>query len=453
MVCYFSGLTATYAAAFSLYSENSTVAIGNFSAGIAAEVADASTAWYNPAGLTLIKKQQLVVSGVGVFPKGYISGTSTYSTPNFPSYTENISHLNAAKNGLVSDIYYALPLGEKSAFSFSIVVPYGLATGTNNSSPLRYAGTFSEFGTFNFFPALATTITDWLSVGGAVDIQYSLFHSHSVFGSPNTLQAINYPPNYLDSHSVNKLSSTSVGFHAGFLIVSPNKRFRIGFNYLSPVAHTFRGTSRLSGPLADPTLNILNPSAAGNLDSTFAISSLQTNAIKFPMIATLSSYLELTPQWTLLGSVLFTQWSVFKTFEYSNLAGASVNSSGQVTQVPITSTQEKDYRDTWTFSIGGNYKINEKLLFRCGTGYDPTPTINRTRSVNVPDFSRIALAVGGHYQLRPQLGIDIGYTHLFASHPAVLNNTTAFNSSSFNVNKQVTGYANLVGLQAVWNIT
>ncbi|HAT8971145.1 TPA: transporter, partial [Legionella pneumophila subsp. pneumophila] len=48
------------AGGFSLYTEGAGYTIGNFAAGVAAEAADASTGWYNPAGLVLIRDQQAV---------------------------------------------------------------------------------------------------------------------------------------------------------------------------------------------------------------------------------------------------------------------------------------------------------------------------------------------------------------------------------------------------------
>ena len=69
------------AGGFSLYTESSVVALGNYGAGVAAEAADASIGWYNPAGLVLIKKPQLILGGIGVFPSTKLSGNSTYSEP------------------------------------------------------------------------------------------------------------------------------------------------------------------------------------------------------------------------------------------------------------------------------------------------------------------------------------------------------------------------------------
>ena len=62
------------AGSFSLYTESNGYAVGNFAAGIAAEAFDASTAWYNPAGLALIHEQQMIVGGVGVLPSTTLSG-------------------------------------------------------------------------------------------------------------------------------------------------------------------------------------------------------------------------------------------------------------------------------------------------------------------------------------------------------------------------------------------
>ena len=73
----------SHAGAFSLYTESSAAAVGNYAAGVAAEAADASTAWYNPAGLVLLKKQEVLLSGVGVFPSTKLTGVSTFMTPDF----------------------------------------------------------------------------------------------------------------------------------------------------------------------------------------------------------------------------------------------------------------------------------------------------------------------------------------------------------------------------------
>ena len=117
--------SAAHAGGFSLYTESSAAAIGNYAAGIAAEGADASIGWYNPAGLVLIKEQQAVFSGVGVFPSTTLSGQSTFQTEGVPAYVQSFNHLQGAENAGVPAFHYAKPLGERATFGLSVVSPFG----------------------------------------------------------------------------------------------------------------------------------------------------------------------------------------------------------------------------------------------------------------------------------------------------------------------------------------
>jgi len=59
--------TASHSAAFGI-AENSALGLGNAFAGGAASAEDASTIWYNPAGMTRIKGNQVVVGGHLIAP-------------------------------------------------------------------------------------------------------------------------------------------------------------------------------------------------------------------------------------------------------------------------------------------------------------------------------------------------------------------------------------------------
>ena len=120
--------SAAYSGGFSLYTEGTASAIGNYAAGIAAEAADASTGWYNPAGLALIHKQQMIAGGVGVFPTSELTGTSTFTTTGLPNFVQNFNGLDGAESAFVPSFHYALPLGENATFGFSATSPFGLAT-------------------------------------------------------------------------------------------------------------------------------------------------------------------------------------------------------------------------------------------------------------------------------------------------------------------------------------
>ena len=437
-----------HAGAFSLYTESSAAAIGNYAAGIAAEAADASTGWYNPAGLVFLNKQEAVLSGVGVFPSSKIYGTSSYVTEGIPApYIQSFNGLQGAENAVVPALHYAKPLGDKAAFGFSVVSPFGLSTDWGTTSPVRYYATYTQLMTINASPEIAGKLTDNLSVGLGLDLQWARVTFNAVIGSPAALQFLQsigglVTPTTLDSTSVNKGSSFDVGFHAGVLNTYNDNHTRIGLNYQSGMMHQFRGNSTLTGRLADPALT--NPNA------TYRSDVLISNNVELPDIVTLSGYQDLTEKLALLGSVVYSAWSPFEKIELNNIAAFSAETGEQAL---VNSTIVQDYKNAWRFALGANYHVNDQWMMRVGGGYDQTPTINSQRDVRLPDSNRWALSIGAHYQARHNIGLDAGYTYLFGSNHSVLNKVQKLDAESTNI---ITGYtktnAQLVGLQVVWDI-
>src|SRR5438132_719422 len=77
-----AGICAPASAAFFQIAENNASGIGNAFAGGAAIAEDASTVWYNPAGMTRLKGQQFVFAGHYINPS--IKATvNSATTTNF----------------------------------------------------------------------------------------------------------------------------------------------------------------------------------------------------------------------------------------------------------------------------------------------------------------------------------------------------------------------------------
>ncbi len=437
----------TFAGGFSLYTESSAAAIGNYAAGIAAEGADASIGWYNPAGLVLIKKQEAVFSGVGVFPSTKLSGTSTFNTDGVPPYIQTFSNLQGAESAVVPALHYALPLGEKAVFGLSVVSPFGLSTDWGKKSPVRYSATRTQLMTINVSPELAGQITDNWSVGLGLDLQWAKVTFNGVLGSPAALQFLEsigglVTPTTLDSTSNNTGTSFGVGFHAGVLGRYNNDHTRVGLNYQSGMNHQFTGSSVLTGRLADPALT--------NPDAVYRSDALTSNNVQLPDLVTLSGYQDINDKLALLGSIVYTGWSSFKTIQLNNVAAFSSETG---TQTLVNSTSAEDYRNAWRFALGANYRINPQWMLRAGGGYDQTPTVNAERDVRLPDSNRWALSVGTHYQARPNIGVDVGYTYLFGANNSPVNKTQVLGPTSSNtINGTSKNHAQLVGLQVVWAI-
>ena len=427
-----------YAGGFSLYTESTGYTIGNFAAGVAAEAFDASTAWYNPAGLALIHEQQAIVSGVGVLPTTILSGYSQYNYTESPPYLEQFANIQGTENALVPSVYYAKPLLPNLTVAASLTAPFGLASNWSPTSAVRYAGTYSKLLTIDASPEFGLRINDHLSLGAGLDLEYAEVTFNSILGLPNLGQ----PANLYDSKSDNHGDSFGVGFHTGLLFMLQENHTRFGLNYQSRIAHHFIGKSELKGRLADSPM-------FDNSDAIFSSNDLNSNDIQLPDIITFSGYHDLNDRWAMLGSVVYTGWSVFKNIELHNIAGATITDG--LTEVDFIS--HEDYRNTWRAALGFNYKWNDKWMLRMGGGFDQTPTIDTQRTIRLPDGNRWALSAGAHFQPFAQWTMDVGYTYLQALKHITINKLAVLDeNNSVYVNATGQAYASLVGVQINWLI-
>jgi long-chain fatty acid transport protein len=442
--------TTAQAGSFSLYTESTAAAIGNYAAGAAAEAADASTGWYNPAGLSLLHQRQAVFGMVAIAPSAKLTGFSTFSTVGVSPYVQSFRDMNGGKMGYVPSGHFALPVGENTTIGFSMVAPYGLATSWYREGPIRYQAVSSYLLTTNLSPEIGSRLTDHLSVGAGIDLQYAHVRLTRVLGSPASLLAASAPPQLLDSLSYNSGRSYGVGFHAGLLALFNDEHTRIGANYQSQVRHRFNGYSRLQGRFANIS-PVVSPSsiARANPDAIFWSTDLASNNINLPEVVTLSAYHDVNKKVALLGSVVFTGWKTLQTIELKRIAGFAPG----IGQSFLNTVSVQDYRNTWRAALGANYHFNERLMLRVGGGYDQTPTVNAHRDVLIPDTNRWAASVGAHYQLRPNIGVDLGYTHLFqANHTNIDRSDAVGTTSRYGIRSRINARADLIGVQGVWTL-
>lgn len=426
------------AAGFSIHAEGSAVNTGNAGAGMAAEAQDASTAFFNPAGLTHIEHEQIVASGNVIIANGSFNGTSVFSyvppSPLSLAIPPVVQTGNATTQGIffVPAGYYAKPIGENATLGFGMNGPFGLKTDWGLTNPFRYAGTETQVQVVNFFPAIGVKITDKISLGAAIDVQYMTVDFNSVVTLGN-LAPIN-----TDSTSTNHGTSTGIGAHGGILI-DFNPQTRLGINYQSRVKHNLTGYSKLEGPILAAVLGFPGP---GSLTSD----SLNASAT-LPGSTTVSLFHKLNEKFDIMGTVRYIEWSVLKDITLNNV---------QTPTGLTNSTSVTNYRDTWRVVLGGNWHVNEKILLRAGVGYDQTPTENAFRDIRLPDGDRYLVSVGAHYQASEQLGLDVGYMHLFIKDGNVNKFQPLNNNFPTNSGVTVTGvgktHADIIGGQLTWNI-
>lgn len=429
--------TAVWASGFQLFEENGAD-IGNAHAGGAAIAEDASTGFYNPAGLTRIHNQQLVVSDDAIITHAHFTGNNTWSTPFYPfTYTESGS-ANSGGTHWVPQLHYVAPLSDQWAFGFNVTTPFGLATDYANTSFVRYSATHSRLETIDLSPSFAYAFDNHLSLGAGFDAEKINAELDAVAGIPviATPSPVVLGRN-LDSLSENKANGWGYGWHFGALY-QVNPCTRVGLSYRSQMRFHMKGESDLSGPMAEE--NDVSSLRNRNLWSD----------VTLPPTTMLSLYHELDKQWSLLGTLAYTQWDTFGDVRLHNVQAVA---PPILAPSKVTVDLPQHYRNTWMLAVGTNYRINPQWVVKAGVGYDQSPVVGGGDGpyIRLPDNNRVFAALGGHYQATKAVGLDLGWQHLFIKDGSLIN-TSTFGTQVSRAQGRTNGSADVIGTQLTWDI-
>ena len=413
-VCLVSAGNAS-AAGFALLEQN-TSGLGNAYAGQAASAQDASTIFFNPAGMTLLPDRQIVLSANGVKPTANFSNTA--STPPLGRAGLTGNGGDAGDWSVVPSLYAAFAITPDLRLGIGINSPFGLKTEYDAPWLGQYQALTSKLETINVNPALAYRVNNWLSLGAGVDWQRAKAElSNSVY-----LGAAG------DGTAQVEGDSDAWGYNLGALF-QISQDMRVGIAYRSNIKQNLEGDVTFTLPAGFPAL----PAVANGP---------VTASVDLPETASLSVFQRFDDKWDIMADITWTHWSRFQDLTVLRSNGT------------VLSTQPENWSDSWRFSIGLNYRATEKLMWRFGTSYDQTPVSDAYRTPRIPDQDRVWAAIGVQYAFTPALLLDVGYAHLFVKDASVNqpNNIPALPATA---RGQLTGnYENsvdIVGVQLTWS--
>ncbi len=409
----------SYAGAFQLWEESAS-SMGDYHAGAAAEANNASTVFYNPAGMVRIKHQQVSIGAAlidlkvrydgGVFQN--VGGTivqTGQTTAAIPGDTANI----------VPNFHYVLPLNDHWRFGLEETTPFGLSTNYTDFNSavdnVEDLATKTELQTVNLNPSLSYLVNRYLSLGAGFDAM----NGQATYNNFGILAPLK-----------NKLDGWGYGYNAGMLLqFTPETR--LGLSYRSAITIDAKGPSEFDLP--------------GDVNKT-------TVSARFPLPPTtmMSIYHDVNSRLAIMASAFYTQWSCFHTLIIKNMA--------QLTN-PATVAINENYRDTWNLAIGSRYKFNQHIALEAGFGHDETPTQIPYRDIRLPDDNRYVASLGLNIHPSSNFEWSMGWTHLFTGHTAI-DNSGGLNTSQSTINPALFSYGvgtvhsnvNLFGIQLTWNV-
>lgn len=360
--------------------EQSTKEAGRAYSGDAAAGDSPATVFFNPAAMTELDGTQVEIAAQALFVTAEQENQGTTRTvPGLP-----VSLPVPGGNGgkpfaqplIVPSGYITSQVSDRLWLGLGVNSPFGVVVKYEPDFFGRYDSLTSDLFTLNVAPSAAYKLTDNLSIGAGVDIQYI---------KVDLLSAVpNHSPADPDASLRIKGDDISIGWNAGLTYTLDP--VRIGAHYRSGINHKVEGDFDLSG--------LTGLLAGGNISTT------ATAPLRLPDIATLSVAFGTDTPWRVFGTWRWYNWSKFNEIR--------VEPVGLPAQV-----NEQDYKDTWSMALGGEYDVSDKLTLRAGTMFDQSPITDEFRSTRVPDGDRVWLSGGLTYKLSDSFSANLAYSHVF----------------------------------------
>ena len=340
---------------------------GTSQAGSAAVARDAQTAWLNPAGMTRLASRELMLTAQP-FKLQFTFQPSDETTETGPGGGDQGSWLPGGA------LFYAAPVSEKVAWGLSVTSPAGLALDPTDDWVGRYFMVKTQFAAINIEPSIGVKLSEHWAIGGGIDFQYAKLEQEI---------AVNRPLEMPDSRVAIDGDSWQVGGSLS-LLWDPTDQRRLGLRYRSVVKHDLSGDMK-----------------------AFMDIPISTD-LTIPQNLTFSLMQQVSPSVALLADLGWQDWSAFdKTI-------ITVDGENDL-QIEIP----REFKDTWTFSLGAHWRVDPDWLLMAGGGYTSSAVDDDKRTPDMPADEQIRASLGAEYEFNARWRVGFNYTYLWLGNNAI----------------------------------
>lgn len=358
--------SAAHAAGFML-TEQSAGALGRAYAGVGVDGTDISGVYYNPATMTLHPGTAIQAGFVAVGLDLAYEGNDG-STENGQYNTQAIPH------GYISH-----QLTDSMWIGLAMTVPFGMGTEYKDIWSQSDRGISAEVLTFDFNPNVAWKVSDKLSLGAGMSIQYAAADLKKRVKHPMFEDAGGYANSEIDADSL------AWGFNVG-LMWSPLENLRFGLSYRSKVNHNADGDLTI-GDVGGPD-NVVMSGDFMTMDASATLSA--------PAWAMATAAWDVNDLLSLYATFRWTDWSSFEELTIE-------------TNMPVVGdTIQNHWQDAYLFSVGADLRFTNWWTFRAGIGYETSVIDNPSyRTTIIPDADRWWFALGSSFKATENMQIDV----------------------------------------------
>lgn len=370
--------SAAHAAGFML-TEQSAGALGRAYAGVGVDGTDISGVYYNPATMTLHPGTAIQAGFVAVGLDLAFEGVDNQTGTN--CITENGQYNTQA----IPHGYISHQLNDSMWVGLAMTVPFGMGTEYDDNWDWGNRGISAEVLTFDFNPNVAWKVSDKLSIGAGMSIQYAAADLKMRHDLKKGAPQYGSFDNEIDADSI------AWGFNVG-LMWSPLENLRFGLSYRSKVSHHADGDLTLDN-LNDPHNQVGSkwPYLSGSHDASASLST--------PAWAMATAAWDVNDLLSLYATFRWTDWS---SFDELTIDGGSIGGEA------LGDTITNKWQDTYLVSVGADLRFTNWWTFRAGIGYETSVIDNpRYRTTIIPDADRWWFALGSSFKATDNMQIDV----------------------------------------------
>jgi long-chain fatty acid transport protein len=345
-----------------------------------AQADDPSAIYFNPAGLTQLKGQNIMLGVTYVRENG---GEFTGTTPLTGGATT--SETQKDLNFYIPNAYYTRTTNSGNvSYGVGIFAPFGLGQEykDKNASIFRNQITKIDLQTIVVNPTIAFKVGEILSVGAGIDWMYGTAELAKtpvipIAGTPNLYN--------LDLEG----DGDAWGYNLG-LLVKPTTNLRIGASY----------RSKFNLKIEDGDVEIRNINGTvpfippGVTAATvFGGTSFDTKGnAKIYVPATFALGVAYTMgRLTVEADADWTFWDSFSSLPIDIRDNVG-------TLLPDTNAP-KNWNNVVAFRVGAEYRVTDPLALRAGFVFDPSPVPAATMGPELPDADKLHYALGAGYKI------------------------------------------------------
>ena len=429
--------TATAEGAGFLVFEQGAKAMGMAGA-FTAQADDPSGIFNNAAGISQIPGSRVSVGNT------FVRNDQKYDVDRATVAGDPYHEEMASRTFYLPHLYVTHQLDDRLTLGFGAFSPFGIGTDWPDNAVGNTVANEASIKTYDLNPNLALRVGPKLSVAVGLHYTRATIQIQRNVGGDTFVKGLS-PVASWELLGAEQFGRLKVDARAGGwaynvgLLYRLNEFWKAGFSYRG---HTKLEVSRNQGAvkwtpssktLAD--LAVLNPLLAlVPVNPLVATSTRGYTRLSLPGIFLAGISTTAIPDWTLEFDLQYTTWNHFDDIQiqvepplqlHPALVTAGLAASASV---PVLSTMEEDWENTWGFHLGAEYRYNDHLAARAGYFFDKNPVPDRTLGAILPDADRHNFSLGFGYTRGPWT-VDAAYMWSHFENRTTHDNYQGFNAS------------------------